>query len=122
MASWSRSRSAGVNPHKLIHTLLSPEALSIKLSLNAELMSICRPYMERMYNIVKGSGAYILLSDREGYILDVIGDPDIVYQGQSYSLLVVGACRSESMAGTNAVGTTLYLNTPVQYWGEDNYI
>ena len=122
LTSWSRSRSAGVDPHKLIHTLLSPEALSIKLSLNAELMSICRPYMERMYNIVKGSGAYILLSDREGYILDVIGDPDIVYQGQSYSLLVVGACRSESMAGTNAVGTTLYLNTPIQFWGEEHYI
>ena len=122
LSSWIRSRDAGVNPHKLINTLLSPEALSIKLNLNAELMSICRPYMERIYNIVKGSGAYILLSDREGYILDVIGDPDIVYQGESYSLLVAGACRSESMAGTNAVGTTLYLNTPVQFWGEEHYI
>ena len=121
-ASWMRSREAQVDPHKLINKLLSPEALSIKLNLNAELMSICRPYMERMYNIVKGSGAYILLSDREGYILDVIGDPDIVYQGESYSLLVAGACRSEVLAGTNAVGTTLYLNHPIQFWGEEHYI
>ena len=36
LASWSRSRSAGVNPHKLIHTPLSPEALSVGLSRNAE--------------------------------------------------------------------------------------
>ena len=121
-ASWMRSRAAQVDPHKLINKLLSPEALSIKLNLNAELMSICRPYMERMYSIVKGSGAYILLSDREGYILDVIGDPDIVYQGESYSLLVAGACRSEVLAGTNAVGTTLYLNQPIQFWGEEHYI
>ena len=121
-ASWLRSRASQVNPHKLISDLLSPEALSIKLNLNADLMSICRPYMERMYNIVKGSGAYILLSDRQGYILDVIGDPDIVYQGESYSLLVSGACRSESTAGTNAVGTTLALNKPVQIWGEEHYI
>ena len=121
-ASWFRSRDAEVDPHKLVNTLLSPEELSIKLNLNAELMSICRPYMERMYNIVKGSGAYILLSDREGYILDVIGDPDIVYQGKSYSLLIAGSCRSESTAGTNAVGTTLYLNAPIQFWGEEHYI
>ncbi len=121
-ASWFRSREAGVNPHKLINTLLSPEELSVKLNLNADLLSICRPYMERMYNIVKGSGAYILLSDRDGYILDVIGDPDIVYQGKSYSLLIAGACRSESTAGTNAVGTTLYLKTPIQFWGEEHYI
>lgn len=122
LSSWMRSREADVNPHRIINRLLSPEAHSIKLSLNAALLLICRPYMERLYSIVKGSGAYILLSDREGYILDVIGDPDIMYQGESYSLLVAGACRSETVAGTNAVGTTLFLNKPIQLWGEEHYI
>ena len=122
LASWERSRDAKVDPHKLLSTLLSPEELSIKLSVNSELITIVRPYMEQIYSIVKGSGAYILLSDREGYILDVIGDPEIVYQGQSYSRLVTGACRAEKTAGTNAVGTTLYLNKPTQFWGEEHYI
>lgn len=120
--SWTRSRNADVNPHKLVNKFLAPEELNIKLNSAAELLTIVRPYMKRIYSIVKGTGAYILISDREGYILDVIGDKDIVYEGQSYSKLVIGACRKEQVAGTNAVGTTLFLDTPTQLWGEEHYI
>ena len=122
LASWKRSRDAGVNPHKLVNVLLSPDELSMKLNASMELRTIARPYMRQLYSIVQGSGAYILLSDNKGFILDVIGDDDIVYQGESYSRLVSGACRHEGVAGTNAVGTTLELGKPTQLWGDEHYI
>lgn len=122
LASWKRSRDANVNPHKLVTALLSPDELSMKLNASMELRTIARPYMRQLYSIVQGSGAYILLSDNKGFILDVIGDDDIVYQGESYSRLISGACRHERVAGTNAVGTTLELGKPTQLWGEEHYI
>ncbi len=121
-ASWIRSRDANVNPHNLVPLILSPEELSMKLNASIELRTIARPYMRQLYSIVQGSGAYILLSDNNGFILDVIGDEDIVNQGESYSRLMSGSCRHEKVAGTNAVGTTLALGKPTQLWGEEHYI
>lgn len=89
---------------------------------NKFLIEITRPYMEKLYSIVKGSGFYLLLADKDGYILDLIGDQDIIERGRSYSKLVVGANRSEQYAGTNAIGTGLFLKKPIQMWGEEHYV
>ncbi|HQC83174.1 MAG TPA: sigma 54-interacting transcriptional regulator, partial [Bacillota bacterium] len=61
-------------------------------------------------------------ADKDGYILDLIGDQDIIERGRSYSKLVVGANRSEQYAGTNAIGTGLFLKKPIQMWGEEHYV
>jgi len=52
----------------------------------------------------------------------LIGDPDIIERGRTYSRLVIGANRSEQYAGTNAIGTSLYLKKPIQMCGEEHYI
>ena len=121
LESWKRSRDANVNPHDIVSVLLSPEELNIKLNNSIGLMNIVRPYMRRLYDVVKGSGSYIVVSDRNGYLLDVIGDKEITYQGRTISKLVPGACRQESVAGTNAIGTAIALQRPIQLWGEEHY-
>ena len=119
--SWVRSRSYNVNPKGRLTYILPQEEMEARIKRNHLLIEIARPYMKRLYSVVEGSGYYLLLSDREGYVLDLIGDPDIIEQGKE-SFLVIGAHRSESVAGTNAIGTCLEMKGPVQIWAGEHFI
>ena len=120
--SWLRSRSFGVNPHISKTKILSKKQLDERISTNSSLIEIVRPYMENLFSIVKGSGFYLTLCDKDGYILDILGDEDIIEKGKQTSLLVVGANRSEKFAGTNAIGTSLAIGRAIQIWGDEHYI
>jgi transcriptional regulator with PAS, ATPase and Fis domain len=86
------------------------------------LINTVRPYIEKLYSIVEGSGFYLMLSDKDGYVLDLIGDQNIITAGRESSLLVVGANRSEAYAGTNAIGTCLATRKPIQIWDGEHYV
>lgn len=122
LESWHRSRNAKVSPYETIGDILTDEALNIRINANISLIEIVHPYMKNLYSVVQGSGFYILFCDKDGFILDLIGDPDIIEHGKNYSQLVAGANRRESVVGTNAIGTCLVLGKPIQIWGEEHYI
>lgn len=121
LESWKRSRDYQVDPYKRKTAILCQEEIKARLESNKMLIQTVRPYMERLYSIVEGSGFYLMLSDQEGYVLDLIGDKDIIERGKE-SLLVVGANRHESFAGTNAIGTCLALRRPIQIWNGEHYV
>ncbi|MBN7773118.1 sigma-54-dependent Fis family transcriptional regulator [Clostridium aminobutyricum] len=120
--SWVRSRAFQVNPYLPKTNLLDSTELNQKINSNLKLIETAHPYMSKLFSIVEGSGFYLLLCDKNGYILDLIGDKEIIEKGRANSMLVVGANRSEQFAGTNAIGTSLALNQPIQIWGEEHYI
>lgn len=122
LASWERSRKAEVLPYDAVRKILSSEELNIRINSNLDLIEAVHPYLERLYSIVKGSGFYIMFCDKECYILDLIGDADIVEHGKNHSMLVAGANRQESVVGTNAIGTCLILRQPIQIWGNEHYL
>ncbi|MDR1246405.1 MAG: sigma-54-dependent Fis family transcriptional regulator [Clostridiales Family XIII bacterium] len=122
LASWDRSRSAGVDPLLIKSLVLSESDINRRLECNSRMIKIVRSYMERIHSIVKDSGFYLMLCDREGIILDIMGDENVIDEGRSNSNLVVGANRSESFAGTNAIGTCLTLGKPIQICGEEHYV
>ncbi len=119
--SWLRSREYRVNPYEKKTSILNHEDMEKLSNENKRLIKTVRPYMERLYSIVEGSGFFLLLSDKEGYILDLIGDKEIIEQAKE-SLLVVGANRAESVAGTNAIGTCLTIRAPIQIWNREHYV
>lgn len=121
LRSWERSRAADVDPFGIVTKILSQEELNLRINNNMKLIEVVHPYMERLYSIIKDTNSYILLSDKDGYILDYLGDSEIVIDGQTLTRLVPGACRQETIAGTNAIGTSLYLRKPVQLWGNEHY-
>lgn len=94
------------------------EAIQFK---NANLIKITRPFMEIIYEVVKGSGFSIYLADKDGIVLSIIGDPDII-EGQAKVGIVVGADMSEESAGTNAIGTALYEDCSIQISGDEHFI
>jgi PAS domain S-box-containing protein len=94
------------------------EALQFK---NANLIKITRPFMEIIYDVVKGSGFSIYFADKDGIVLSIIGDQDII-EGQEKVGIVVGADMSEESAGTNAIGTALYEDCSIQISGDEHFI
>lgn len=79
-----------------------------------------KPIMEGIYSMVSGSGFAIMLADKEGYIIEVIGDKDIMDRANELNFLK-GELWTENIVGTNAIGTALYLNKPIQTIGAEHY-
>ncbi|WP_160684920.1 sigma-54-dependent Fis family transcriptional regulator [Clostridium sp. C2-6-12] len=117
--SWIRCRKYGVNPYNgrgnINHT-----NINMLINKNNELISVARPVIESIYSMVHGSGFAIFLVDKEGYIIDIIGDKDIMERAEELNFLK-GELWSEKVVGTNAIGTALYLNKPVQTIGAEHY-
>ncbi len=120
--SWKRSREYKVIPKGFDPEVLSEKELKKRIKYNKILIKIVRPYMEKLYSIVEGSGYYILLTDKEGYIISQIGDQPITETSEKVSQLVLGATRHETICGTGGIGTAIALNKPVLVWGNEHYI
>jgi transcriptional regulator of acetoin/glycerol metabolism len=117
--SWIRCRKYGVNPHNGKGNINHPNINKL-INKNSELISVARPVIESIYSMVRGSGFAIFLVDGDGYIIDIIGDKDIMERAEELNFLK-GELWSEKVVGTNAIGTALYLNKPVQTIGAEHY-
>ncbi len=92
-----------------------------RLEENRDLIDTAEPYMNKLYNFVKGSNFFSLLTDSEGCILSIIGDSGIL--AEAFSLkMVPGAYMDEASIGTNSMGTALVEGKPLQVSGEEHYI
>lgn len=120
--SWLRSKEFGVDPEIKRSELLDVDDLNFRINRNLELIEVVHPYILTLYSVVENSASYIMLCDKDGYILDLTGDPDMIRHGEANSNLVIGALRSETFAGTNAIGTCLATNSPIQLFGEEHYV
>lgn len=117
--SWIRCRKYGVDPYNGKGSVKHPN-ISELINKNSELISVSRPVIESIYSLVNGSGFALFLVDKDGYIIDVIGDKDIMERVEELNFLK-GELWSEKIVGTNAIGTALYLNKPVQTIGAEHY-
>ncbi|MDF2653914.1 MAG: hypothetical protein K0R19_388 [Bacillota bacterium] len=101
--------------------IISGNELYKKFEKKKELIDTADFFMSRLYNFVKGSNFFSILTDEEGCILSIIGDETIL--SEAFSLkMVPGAYMDERSIGTNSMGTTLYEGKPVQVSGEEHYI
>lgn len=117
--SWARCKRYNVHPLKMDKNKVSKKEFDLKLKHNEELIQIAHPIMANLYNIVAGSGFLIILSDKYGCIIDIVGDKELIRAEKLK--LIVGAVWSEESAGTNAIGTAIYLDKPVQIIGPEHY-
>ena len=78
------------------------------------------PFIQILKAAVQGSGFIITLSDREGYVLGVWGDEEILDMAKANNYLP-GCRRTEDEVGTNAIGLALFLKNPVQVTGPEHY-
>lgn len=118
--SWKRCKSYNVDPLNGKGNTKFSVPINVILQENAELISVARPIMENVYNIVKGSEFAIILTDKHGYIIEVIGDDDMLKKMDELNF-IKGALWTEQAVGTNAIGTALYLDKVIQTIGAEHY-
>lgn len=122
LQSHHRSKSYGVHRHQTFSSkILKDENLEKILQKNKELIALSEPIINNLYNFVKGSGFFGILTDMHGCILNIMGDEKVL--DVAFELdMVPGAYMSEEHIGTNAMGTALWEKKPVQISGEEHYI
>lgn len=84
--SWQRCRNLKVDPYGLSNPEIKGAELKERLNSSQHLIKIARPFIHNLYGFVKGSGFQIVLADKDGYILEAIGDPDIIKKTRQVQL------------------------------------
>jgi transcriptional regulator of acetoin/glycerol metabolism len=121
LRSWKRCYVAGVNPHDNgLHPQLQGEVLAQALNRREHLLVVAHPFMTDLYSIVRGTGFVVVLTNEDGFILELFGDEDAAELPMT-SNFFVGASWHERDAGTNAIGTALEEQKPIQVTGPEHY-
>ena len=120
-ASWKRCLRYGVNPYlqKLTEDI-SVHDIDGFIEKYEELIRISRPFMLSLHQLVAGSGFLVALADREGIMLELLGDDEVVELSRQ-SNLDVGVSFNEKNIGTNTLGTVIVERMPLQIVGEEHY-
>jgi transcriptional regulator of acetoin/glycerol metabolism len=87
----------------------------------ADLRTVAEGEMANLYQQLAGSGYAIMLTDRDGVLLNFFGDPGFTHAA-SKTGLVQGAIWSEQVQGTNGMGTCLVERRPISVHQEEHYL
>lgn len=120
LESWERSLNFGVTMDTQPPGILSEEELRMRRSARSDFCDIALPFVQDLKEFAAGSGFVMVVTDEEGYVLQVTGDEDIkrlVAKGG----MVEGCNRSERLMGTNGLGTPLETGKPIQVFSEEHY-
>ncbi|MHC1479392.1 sigma-54-dependent Fis family transcriptional regulator [Frateuria aurantia] len=79
-----------------------------------------RGELESLAEEVGGSGSVVILSDEEGWILAAEGSTAFLQRAGRLAL-TPGACWSEDVLGTNAIGTAIVEGACVEVYGGQHY-
>ncbi|MDR2162830.1 MAG: sigma 54-interacting transcriptional regulator [Clostridiales Family XIII bacterium] len=120
--SWRRSKNLKISPFEVVNTILDDSDLKKMLADNEVLVRTAHSYLENLYKFVSGSDFVIALTERAGYVLDIVGLQGMIGERAKKSALVIGCSRSEAYAGTCGIGVCLALGEPIQIWGAEHYI
>lgn len=122
--SHRRSRTYGLNRHLAPgkgQTRLSPEGLARRREDNREFLEVATAQIKELYRFVAGAGFAVGLVDRDGYMLDLIGDKAMLDSLSSFNC-TPGYRWTEKDVGTSAVSLALYRRRAVQLTDEDHYL
>ena len=112
--SWQRCRELSLNPLISSRDESDPEQDLEKRRYEREhLIHIARPFLSDLARYVNQTNFQVILTDEDGMLLEVAGDPRIVARARQVHLCA-GADWSEAFRGTNAIGTAIFERVPVQ--------
>ncbi|MCC6190888.1 MAG: GAF domain-containing protein [Anaerolineales bacterium] len=120
-ASWQRCASLVTPSRREVPLAAATEAERHDLRLaNEFLLRASGPVLRRLTDYLEGSGYVLGLADARGRLLELAGDRASLRRLEPAGL-VPGADWSEAAAGTNGIGTALYLGHGVQVAGPEHF-
>jgi transcriptional regulator of acetoin/glycerol metabolism len=121
--SWQRSMAAGLQPIGRLSTADHSSGSELRQSLarNHDLLAHSRPVMEYLFDQVRHSQSVVILADNRGTLMYTLGDPLFVDKAERVSLSA-GASWREEHRGTNAIGTAIAEENPVEIHGAEHFL
>lgn len=119
--SWQRSLNMGVDAAKQhSRKIEAEEDLHQLRRRNLSLRRAARSALARLEPHLADAKAVLLLTDKDGVIIDAIGDPSVLDEGQEIHL-EVGGIWNEDAIGTNGIGTALKTGKPTYVHAAEHY-
>jgi len=120
--SHDRSRQYGIDPDQVLPAIrFSGDALESVFRRNHGFIEHAQPIVEALLQNLKDEKGYMLiLTDGEGIILEVFGDPDEIERAENLNMRK-GAGMDEDGMGTNAIGTAIHEGKTIQVKGEEHF-
>ncbi|WP_251861701.1 sigma 54-interacting transcriptional regulator [Clostridium sp. Marseille-Q2269] len=120
--SHERSVYFGIEENRVFpKKILKGKEITNNIEKNKKFLKVASPFIDIIYDFLKGSEFFIILTDKEGCILKITGDKEVI--DIAYNLnMVVGAFMSENSIGTNAMGTAIKENMPIQISEKEHFI
>jgi transcriptional regulator of acetoin/glycerol metabolism len=101
--------------------VVSPSELQARQEGVADLQAVAKVEMANLYQQLAGSGYAIMLTDRDGVLLNYFGDPAFTHAASKTGLMP-GALWSERVQGTNGMGTCLFERRPLTVHQDEHYL
>lgn len=120
--SWQRSMSYNVNHTEISQNMiLTASHLRELRDSQEDLIRAAESVLPYIFQMLQSSNYSILLGDPEGFILESIGDSPFLSKAQKIHLSP-GVNWREDLKGTNAIGTALLENSPIEVSGWEHFV
>ena len=118
--SWRKCKAAGVNPSGGEGRHIDERVLASARAENKLFLDTALPIMREMYELISDTQFLIVLTDRAGYLLEVMGHPAMISRCNDMRF-IPGAMWSNLEVGTNAISVALDYDIPIQMVGSEHY-
>ena len=122
LRSWQRCRKDGLfEDDREPVTSVGRARLSESRERSGRLLDHASGVMEHVFEQIRASGSMVILADPDGIILHSLGDAEFVDRANRVALQP-GACWTEALRGTNAIGTAIVERAAVEVLGMEHYL
>lgn len=118
IASWERSRKYGIDPDGKNYPRVSSGELINRILENRKMLEIAVPYMKKIISFINDPENIILITDKNGIVLELFGSDKIKSIESAPKL---GSLLNEEYIGTNGVGTSLVENRTLDIWAAEHF-
>lgn len=123
LASHSRAKQYGINPSVFCnpeHVHLSTHELKLRCEQNKEFLEVAKAQIEELYRFVAGAGFVATIVEKDGYILEAIGDEPLIEHLRSANCCP-GYRWTEKDVGTGSISLAMARKIPVQINDDEHY-
>lgn len=113
---------AGMDPHVVAKPkrFLSEQELAEKRSSYSEILSVVSYFSNKLLDSLRGTPILVVVSDSNGYLLDIEGDENIKGMIQQFGIHL-GSLFVREDTGTNVVSLALQQKQPISIIGTQHY-
>lgn len=122
-SSHKRSKKYNIDPNLTKapeSTRLTPKELEERIENQKTFYTVAKEQIDKLYTLLQGTGFCMALADKDGYVLYIIGDTDLVEHFKNRNCIPSYRWTEKDM-GTCAIGLTLEDKKPIYIPGNEMY-